>query len=66
MFLGREEKKLAYIEAYLKANKLFRDYNNPEQDPVFSEVRSTGGKVFLCSSLLCILKWASKGLQWSA
>jgi aconitate hydratase len=31
---GRSEEKLAYIEAYLKASGLFRDYNGP--DPVFS------------------------------
>ncbi|KAK3598618.1 hypothetical protein CHS0354_019877 [Potamilus streckersoni] len=35
---GREESKLQYIETYLKANKLFRDFNNPEEDPVFSQV----------------------------
>ncbi|XP_065063994.1 cytoplasmic aconitate hydratase-like isoform X2 [Rhopilema esculentum] len=35
---GRDEKKLELIEAYLKRNKLFRDYNNPEQDPIFSQI----------------------------
>ena len=30
--------KIKYIEAYLKANKMFRDYNQAEQDPLFSEV----------------------------
>ena len=35
---GREADKVAYIEAYLKANKLFRDYTNTSQDPVFTKV----------------------------
>ncbi|EDO44943.1 predicted protein [Nematostella vectensis] len=35
---GRDESKIAMIEAYLKASKLFRDYNDPSSDPVFSEV----------------------------
>jgi len=35
---GRPEKKIAYIEAYLKAQRLFRDYRNASQDPVFSDV----------------------------
>ncbi|XP_074661096.1 cytoplasmic aconitate hydratase-like isoform X2 [Tubulanus polymorphus] len=35
---GRDEDKIAYIEAYMKANGMFRDYTNAEQDPVFTEV----------------------------
>eukprot|EP00112_Aurelia_sp_Birch-Aquarium-sp1_P012564 Seg2640.2 transcript_id=Seg2640.2/GoldUCD/mRNA.D3Y31 product="Cytoplasmic aconitate hydratase" protein_id=Seg2640.2/GoldUCD/D3Y31 len=35
---GRDESKLRLIEAYLKCNRLFRDYGNSEQDPVFSKV----------------------------
>ena len=35
---GREEKKISMIEAYMKANRMYRDFNNTEQDPVFSEV----------------------------
>jgi len=35
---GREADKVSYIEAYLKANKLFRDYSNSSQDPVFTKV----------------------------
>ena len=40
---GRESDKVAYIEAYLKANKLLRDYTNSSQDPVFTKV---SGSVF--------------------
>jgi len=35
---GRDESKLAVIESYLRCNKMFRDYSNPEQDPIFSKV----------------------------
>lgn len=34
---GRDESNIAYIEAYLKAQGLFRDYKSGE-DPVFSDV----------------------------
>jgi len=35
---GRTEEHIKYIEDYMKANNLFRDYTNPEQDPVFTEI----------------------------
>ncbi|KFM82338.1 hypothetical protein X975_14216, partial [Stegodyphus mimosarum] len=35
---GREEKHLKYVKSYLEAVHMYRDYNNPDQDPVFSEV----------------------------
>ncbi|CAB3234732.1 unnamed protein product [Arctia plantaginis] len=35
---NRAKEKIDIIEAYLRATKQFRDYNNPEQDPIFSEV----------------------------
>ncbi|XP_068627403.1 cytoplasmic aconitate hydratase-like [Battus philenor] len=35
---NRSEEKIKIIEAYLRATKQFRDYNNPEEDPIFSEV----------------------------
>ncbi|XP_061381792.1 cytoplasmic aconitate hydratase-like isoform X1 [Danaus plexippus] len=35
---NRSDDKIKKIEEYLKATKQFRDYSNPEQDPVFSEV----------------------------
>ncbi|CAH0698346.1 unnamed protein product [Spodoptera exigua] len=35
---NRSKEKIAIIEAYLRATKQFRDYNNPAQDPIFSEV----------------------------
>lgn len=35
---NRSKEKIAIIEAYLRATKQFRDYNNPDQDPIFSEV----------------------------
>jgi len=37
---GRAEEKVRYIEAYLKAEGLFRDYTNASQDPVFTDVVS--------------------------
>lgn len=36
----RDEAKIAQIEAYLKAVRMFRDFSDASQDPVFSEVRS--------------------------
>lgn len=35
---GRSEEKIAYIEAYLKAQGLFRNYEDSSADPVFSDV----------------------------
>lgn len=37
-FAGREDKKLTCIETYLRAVKMFRNFDIPEEDPVFSEV----------------------------
>lgn len=36
--IGREESQIKCIEEYAKAAGLFRDYEMPSQDPVFSEV----------------------------
>jgi len=38
--LARDSSKIEYIEAYLKAVGLFRNYDDPSQDPVYSEVTS--------------------------
>lgn len=35
---GREEQNIAYIEEYLKRNKLFRDFENASQDPNFTSI----------------------------
>ena len=35
---SREQKSVEYITAYLKAAGMFRDFNNENQDPVFSEM----------------------------
>ena len=35
---GRDDENIRYMEQYLKANKMFRNYNDDTQDPVFSEV----------------------------
>ncbi|KAK2167720.1 hypothetical protein LSH36_25g10021 [Paralvinella palmiformis] len=35
---GRDEEKMQVVEAYLKANKLFRNYSDPSEDPVFSQI----------------------------
>ena len=37
--LGRPDEALECVETYLKATKMFRDYSDPDNDPVFSEVR---------------------------
>lgn len=34
----RDEKKIAEIEAYLKAVNMFRNFMDTSQDPVYSEV----------------------------
>ena len=36
---GRSDEQLEYIEQYLKLSGLFRNFNNPDEDPTFSEVR---------------------------
>lgn len=36
---GRDESRIAVIESYLRAMRLFRDYADPGQDPAFSQVR---------------------------
>ncbi|XP_042904296.1 cytoplasmic aconitate hydratase isoform X2 [Parasteatoda tepidariorum] len=35
---GREEKHLKYVKAYLEAVHMFRNYNDVNQDPIFSQV----------------------------
>ncbi|KAJ8036398.1 Cytoplasmic aconitate hydratase [Holothuria leucospilota] len=35
---GRDANKIDMVEAYLKANNLFRDFTNKDQDPEFSEI----------------------------
>ena len=42
LLLGRDEEKLKLVESYLKTNKMFRNYSDPSEDPVFSEVRVCG------------------------
>merc|ERR1712137_314324 len=34
---GRDEKRVAYIEAYLKAQNMFRNYNDESSDPVYTD-----------------------------
>jgi aconitate hydratase len=36
--LGRAPERIAFIEAYLRAQGMFRDYNNHGEDPVFTDV----------------------------
>ncbi|XP_072040260.1 cytoplasmic aconitate hydratase-like isoform X4 [Amphiura filiformis] len=48
---AREEDKVKYIEAYLKANHMFRDFTNANEDPIFSEVVELDlGSVTTCMS----------------
>ncbi|KAL5020392.1 hypothetical protein ScPMuIL_003284 [Solemya velum] len=48
---GREEEKIKIIEDYLKANQMFRDYNDPGNDPVFTQVFELDlGSVVPCCS----------------
>ncbi|ESP05520.1 hypothetical protein LOTGIDRAFT_181349 [Lottia gigantea] len=48
---GRDDEKLILIEKYLQLNKMFRDYSNPEEDPVFSQIVELDlGSVVSCCS----------------
>jgi aconitate hydratase len=38
MFSDRDEKKVQLMENYLKAVRMFRNYSDESEDPVFSEV----------------------------
>ena len=40
-FAGRDPEQIKVIEEYLKATRMFRDFLDAEQDPVFSQVGST-------------------------
>ena len=35
---GRSEERIKFVEKFLREIRLFRNYNNPEEDPVFSQV----------------------------
>ena len=35
---GRDQKKLVVFESYLKAVKMFRNYEDKSQDPTYSQV----------------------------
>ena len=37
---ARDSTKIEYIKAYLKANRMYRNYDYPTEDPVYSEVIS--------------------------
>ena len=37
-FIGRDEEKVKAMEEYLKATKLFRNFSDKSEDPIFSEV----------------------------
>ena len=43
---GRDEQRIAFIEKYLKANKMFRHFENPDEDPVFSQVKTSLDNTF--------------------
>ena len=45
---ARDCHQIAYVEAYLKAVGMFRNYNDEKEDPIFSEVRDSKCS---CSSL---------------
>lgn len=36
--LDRSAEQIGYVESYMKAASLFRDFNNIAQDPVFSQI----------------------------
>lgn len=36
-FQDRSAEQIAYVEAYMKATSMFRDFNNTDQDPVFTQ-----------------------------
>ena len=47
---ARDSHQIAYVEAYLKAVDMFRNYNDEKEDPIFSEVRDSKCS---CFSLYC-------------
>ena len=49
-FTARDSTKIEYIEAYLKANRMYRNYDDPTEDPVYSEVIS-----FVISTFDCVI-----------
>lgn len=38
LLIGRDEEKVRVMEEYLKATKLYRNFSDKSEDPVFSEV----------------------------
>lgn len=48
---GRPKETIEIIEEYLRRNQLFRDYDDPSQDPIFSEIVELDlGQVAPCCS----------------
>ena len=47
---ARNSTKIEYIEAYLKANRMYRNYDDPTEDPVYSEMSNCyyGDNGILC------------------
>jgi len=35
---GRDDDRIDFVQSYLKANKMYRDYNNSDEDPIFTEI----------------------------
>ena len=52
---NRDPKRLKYIEAYLKASRMYRNYSDPNQDPVFSQVQLL--LLLLLLLLLCFISF---------
>ena len=51
MFSGRSAEKLKVVETYLRANRMFRNFEDSSEDPVFSEVHAV-----ICYSLFIITR----------
>ena len=48
-FLARDDDKVTIVKEYLKAVGMFRNYSEPSEDPVFSQVmHSNNQNKFLC------------------
>lgn len=60
------QEKLDLLESYMTAVKLFRSYEDPSEDPLYSEVpQLTAGLLIVKIGILCVVFFTSKvELNW--
>lgn len=56
---GRDEEKIRFTEKYIKANKMFRHFEDSGEDPIFSEVKNLHFLKHLFKSI--VIRTFSKG-----